>query len=161
MFLARGEELEQDSDGSEALGQLNIGSSERNNNQGEEDSGNEEEVNGDTAGEVKDIEQQDDSGNEEGPKEYTDGENEDNELQDDMEITEGEAEENNDAIKVLLFYVEMVSPVDNSEEEDKPEEAILQLDDLRTAAPRILLKYLESRLSLQSDTSEEEDLGII
>ena len=134
MFLARGEEGEQDSDLPETLGRLNIGSAEGNNNQEEEeeDSGNKEEVKGDTTGEMKD-----------------------------KEITEDGTEVNTDAIKVLLFYVEMVPPVDNSEEEDEPEEAILQLDDLRVAAPRILLKYLESRLSLESDTCEEEDLGII
>ena len=140
MFLARGEEGEQDSDVPETLGRLNIGSAEGNNNQEEEeeDSGNKEEVKGDTTGEMKDQEQPNDK-----------------------EITEDGTEVNTDAIKVLLFYVEMVPPVDNSEEEGKPEEAILQLDDLRTAAPRILLKYLESRLSLESDTCEEEDLGII
>ena len=139
MFLARGEEGEQDSDVLETLGRLNIGSAEGNNNQEEEeDSGNKEEVKGDTTVEMKDKEQPNDK-----------------------EITEDGTEVNTDAIKVLLFYVEMVPPVDNSEEEDEPEEAILQLDDLRTAAPRILLKYLESRLSLESDTCEEEDLGII
>ena len=140
MFLARGEEGEQDSDVLETLGRLNIGSAEGNNNQEEEeeDSGNKEEVKVDTTGEMKDKEQPNDK-----------------------EITEDGTEVNTDAIKVLLFYVEMVPPVDNSEEEDEPEEAILQLDDLRTAAPRILLKYLESRLSLESDTCEEEDLGII
>ena len=134
MFLARGEEGEQDSDVLETLGRLNIGSAEGNNNQEEEeeDSGNKEEVKGDTTVEMKD-----------------------------KEITEDGTEVNTDAIKVLLFYVEMVPPVDNSENEDQPEEAILQLDDLRVAAPRILLKYLESRLSLESDTCEEEDLGII
>ena len=134
MFLARGEEGEQDSDLPETLARLNIGSAEGNNNQEEEeeDSGNKEEVKGDTTVEMKD-----------------------------KEITEDGTEVNTDAIKVLLFYVEMVPPVDNSEEVDEPEEAVLQLDDLRVAAPRILLKYLESRLSLESDTCEEEDLGII
>ena len=39
MFLARGEEGEQDSDVPETLSRLNIGSAEENNNQDEEEKG--------------------------------------------------------------------------------------------------------------------------
>ena len=57
---------------------------------------------------------------------------------------EGEEIDEDDDGKVLLFFVEMVSPVDEQEKE----EAILQLAHLRTAAPKVLVKFLESKLTL-------------
>ena len=54
-----------------------------------------------------------------------------------------EIDEDDDG-KVLLFFVEMVSPVDEQEKE----EAILQLAHLRTAAPKVLVKFLESKLTI-------------
>ena len=54
-----------------------------------------------------------------------------------------EIDEDDDG-EVLLFFVEMVSPVDEQEKE----EAILQLAHLRTAAPKVLVEFLESNLSV-------------
>ena len=54
-----------------------------------------------------------------------------------------EIDEDDDG-KVLLFFVEMVSPVDEQEKE----EAILQLAHLRTTAPKVLVKFLESKLTI-------------
>ena len=53
---------------------------------------------------------------------------------------EGEEMDDDDDGEVLLFFVEMVSPVDEQEKE----EAILQLAHLRTAAPKVLVEFLES-----------------
>ena len=55
-----------------------------------------------------------------------------------------EDEDDDDDGEVLLFFVEMVSPVDEQEKE----EAILQLAHLRTAAPKVLVKFLESKLTI-------------
>ena len=57
---------------------------------------------------------------------------------------EGEEIDEDDDGEVLLFFVEMVSPVDEQEKE----EAILQLAHLRTAAPKVLVKFLESKLTI-------------
>ena len=57
---------------------------------------------------------------------------------------EGEETDDDDDGEVLLFFVEMVSPVDEQEKE----EAILQLAHLRTAAPKVLVKFLESKLTI-------------
>ena len=57
---------------------------------------------------------------------------------------EGEEIDEDDDGKVLLFFVEMVSPVDEQEKE----EAILQLAHLRTTAPKVLVKFLESKLTI-------------
>ena len=56
-------------------------------------------------------------------------------------------------------------PSEASLEDKEGEEAILQLEDLRVAAPKVLLKFLESKLKLQTEESEVdpaiEDLGTI
>ena len=59
-----------------------------------------------------------------------------------------EEEEEDKGVTLLLFYVEM-------SREDSQEDVILQLDDLRLFAPRELLKFLESSITLKSDEEEE------
>lgn len=53
---------------------------------------------------------------------------------------------------LLLFCVEM-----SKEDSQDHEEVILQLDDLRQSAPRVLLKFLESNIILKP---EEEDSDV-
>ena len=128
IYLTRGEE--EDSECLQTLGQLDIGTSE------EEDSGTKEEIRGDTDREKEDgIKKQ--------VKGDADGEKEDNEQ-------EYDGEDEDDTDKVMLFDVEMVSSVGNGEEDDETEEAILLLEDLRLAAPKILLKFLESKITIKS-----------
>ena len=54
---------------------------------------------------------------------------------------------------LLLFSVEM-----SKEDSQDQEEVILQLDDLRQAAPRVLLKFLESSIILKSEEEEDSDV---
>ena len=87
-------------------------------------------------------------------KDVINGEKQDDEAKiedSDIHLKEGvegeemdEDEDDDDDGEVLLFFVEMVSPVDEQEKE----EAILQLAHLRTAAPKVLVKFLESKLTL-------------
>ena len=53
-------------------------------------------------------------------------------------------------MKLLLFYVELSS-------EERKEVAIVQLSDLRQAAPDQLLKFLESNIDIKSEGDEEEE----
>ena len=66
------------------------------------------------------------------------------------ELPGQQREEEDKGETLLLFYVEM-------SQEDSQEDAILQLDDLRLFAPRELLKFLESSITLNSDEEEDED----
>ena len=70
--------------------------------------------------------------------------------EDSGENSEEEEEEEVEERKLLLFYVELSS-------EERKEVAIVQLGDLRKAAPDQLLKFLESNIDIKSDGDEEEE----